>query len=178
MTAMFTLDQNNLLAPILRDDYHGDMDPNLLLDAIDYLNTKKLLSLSRYVIQGSRALVDFVDYNRPMARQAGVETIAVELSGIVDSGRIQNVYDTLQESALKGKESQLSREGLTYLRRSERLLAEATSNLVKFSGVLPTRKANGAFELKGIESSSFPTALVIIGAVLALVIVLAILLRK
>lgn len=169
---------HEMMIPFLREDFQGDTDPQLILDAIDYLNTKKLVSLSRYVIQGSRALIDFVDYNRPMARQAGVETIAVELSGIIDSGRIQTVYDSLQESALKGRESKLSREGLTYLRRSERLLAEATSNLVRYAGVVPGRSLNGTFSLKGAESSDFPTALVIIGAILAIAILLAILLKK
>jgi hypothetical protein len=175
---MWTLGERAVLAPIMKDDFQGDMDPQLILDAIDYLNTKKLLGLSKYVMQGGRALVEFVDYNRSVARQAGIETIAVELSGIIDSGRIQTVYDALHEAAFSGKESQLSREGLTYLRRSERLLAEATSNLMRFSGAVPIRLGNGNFSLKGLESPSFPTGLVIIGTIIAVIILLAILLKK
>jgi hypothetical protein len=154
------------------------MEPSLILDAIDYLNTKKLLSLSKYVMQGGRALVEFVDYNRTAARTAGVETIAVELSGIIDSGHIQSVYDSLHEAAFSGRESKLSREGLTYLRRSERLLAEATSNLVRFSGAAPGGLGRGSYSLSGQEPSVFPTGLIIIGTIIAVIILLAVLLRK
>lgn len=170
--------QPRILPPIPQDDFQEDADPQLILDAIDYLNTKKLLSLSKYVMQGGRALVEFVDYNRTAARQAGVETIAVELSGIIDSGKIQSVYDSLHEAAFNGRDSKLSREGLTYLRRSERLLAEATSNLVRFSGVVPGGLGRSNYSLGAPEPAVFPTGLIIIGTIIAIIILLAILLRK
>jgi hypothetical protein len=177
------MNQSRILPPLPQDDFQDEQDPQLIMDAIDYLNTKKLLSLSKYVMQGGRALVEFVDYNRTAARQAGVETIAVELSGIIDSGKIQSVYDSLHEAAFSGRDSKLSREGLTYLRRSERLLAEATSNLVRFSGVVPGNLGlgKGNFSLGAAEPAAFPTTLVIIGTIgtiIAIIILLAILLRK
>lgn len=175
---MYPINRPRILPPAPQEDFQDDPDPQLILDAIDYLNTKKLLSLSKYVMQGGRALVEFVDYNRSAARQAGVETIAVELSGIIDSGKIQSVYDSLHDAAFSGRESKLSREGLTYLRRSERLLAEATSNLVRFSGVVPGGLGRGNYSLSGPEPAVFPTGLIIIGTIIAVIILLAILLRK
>lgn len=176
---MHRMNQSRILPPIPQEDFEAE-DPALIMDAIDYLNTKKLLGLSKYVMQGGRALIDFVDYNRTSARQAGVETIAVELSGIIDSGKIQSVYDSLHEAAFSGRDSKLSREGLTYLRRSERLLAEATSNLVRFSGISPGNLGlgRGNFSLGASESAGFPTGLLIIGTIIAVIILLAILLRK
>lgn len=98
-------------------------------DAVDTVSAHKLLDTAKHVISGGRTLIEFVDLNRDAAREHGVETIAVELAGLIDSGRLDGVKDTLEDSLLKKRSAKVSMEGLTYLRRAERLLSEATRSL-------------------------------------------------
>lgn len=105
------------------------VDSSPIIEAIDYVNSQKLLDTARHVLSGGRALIEFIDLNRDVARDVGIETIAVELSSMVDSGRLEAVKDTLEESLISENPSKVSMEGMTYLRRAERLLSEATRAL-------------------------------------------------
>lgn len=106
--------------------------------AADTLNggaSRDLLGVCRSVIEGSTELIKFVDQNRESARNVGVETIAIELAGIIEGGSLSRVRDTLEEALVKNWPAQVTHEGLGKLRRAESLLADATRELDKELGV-------------------------------------------
>jgi hypothetical protein len=108
--------------------------PSPVLEAIDSIRTRNLHDTVSYVIDSGRVLVDFVDQDRYSARMAGVETIALELAGMIDSGRLDSIKDHLEEVSLGGGESKISLDGLAYLKRAEKLLADATTGLQRVTG--------------------------------------------
>lgn len=103
----------------------------------------ELLKISRDVLRRGRSLVDFLDSHRDVARQAGVETLAVEISGVLEGGRLQAVVDTLEESSRREATAQVSMEGFDAMRRVETLLAEAVRNIDRFSPAIDTLGASG-----------------------------------
>lgn len=104
------------------------------LQAFDVDASKDLLGVCQAVIENARELLAFVDGNRAVAKQAGIETIAIELSGILEGGGLDRIQASLEHSALKDRSAQITLEGLARLRRAESLLAEANSNISKYSG--------------------------------------------
>lgn len=96
-------------------------------DVIDRGNSKLLLETARYVIDSSKTLVEFMADNRRLARQMGIDTVIVELSGILASGKLDRVQDALEETVALGAETKLTIEGLSYLKRAEKLVAERKS---------------------------------------------------
>ena len=147
-------------------DVAENIAPEPILDAIDQAKTRMLLGTAKYVIDGGRALIRFVDQNRQVARETGVETLAVELAAIIDSGRLDTVRDALEESALKGGGSRLSMDGLGYLKRAERVLAEAAGYL----GTPPAGSARGGSvaylgQAESAQRSGMPSDFVILGVV-------------
>lgn len=104
------------------------------LEPLDPEKTRQLLGVANDVVQGSRVLVNFLDTHRSIARAAGIEALTVELSGIIDSRRIEPITDTLDESTRLGRSAEISAEGFYYLKRAEKLLAEAHEDLARFTG--------------------------------------------
>jgi hypothetical protein len=104
------------------------------LEPLDPEKTQRLLGVANDVVQGSRILVNFLDTHRSVARAAGIEALTVELSGIIDGRRIEPITDALDESARMGKPAEISAEGFYYLKRAEKLLAEAHEDLARFTG--------------------------------------------
>lgn len=145
-----------------------------VFDAVDAMNAHKLLGTARNVISGGRTLIEFVDLNRDLAREYGIETMAVELSGLIDSGKLDGVKDTLEESLLKKRQARVSMEGLMYLRRAERLLSEASRSLGGIS--TPGLSLGSSFRLGGPTENSLGLSLVMgfvaIGAITLLAVVL------
>lgn len=91
----------------------------------------RLLGTAQKVESGLWALLDFVDSHRDDASLAGIETITVELvSERVPLGYIQ---DALEEAVAKDEGVDLTDESVALLRRMEKLLAEANSNVARFS---------------------------------------------
>jgi hypothetical protein len=109
--------------------------PAPALDTMNDKSGKDLLGVCRSVIEGSTELIKFVDQNRDAARNAGVETIAIELSGLLEGGAIARVRDTLEEATVKNWPAQVTHEGLAKVRRAEALLADATREMDKELGV-------------------------------------------
>lgn len=91
----------------------------------------RLLGVARKTWASTEVLVDLVDSDREAARDAGVETIAIELSS--EKERLGDVLDALEEAARQGKSADISNEGLAVLRRAEKLGAEAMSSLQRFA---------------------------------------------
>lgn len=104
------------------------------LQTFDVDSTKNLLSVCQAVIENSKELLAFVDGNRAIAKQAGIETIGIELSGILEGGGLDRILASLENSAIKERSAQITLEGLARLRRAETLLAEANNNISKYSG--------------------------------------------
>jgi len=104
------------------------------LEPLDPEKTVRLLGVANDVVQGSRILVNFLDTRRSVARAAGIEALTVELSGIIDGRRIEPITDALDESARMDKPAEISAEGFYYLKRAEKLLAEAHEDLARFTG--------------------------------------------
>lgn len=97
-------------------------------------HSTSLLGVCRNILERASNLLSYVDDRRDVARLSGVETIAVELSSIMEGGRMDRLLDALERSTLNGKPAQISLEGLQTLRRSERLLAEAADSILRFAG--------------------------------------------
>lgn len=94
-------------------------------DVVDRSNAGFLLETTDYVIQSAKVLIGYLGTHRNALRQVGIETVIVELSGIAASGRLEGIKDTLEEAVKSGREAKLTLEGLSYLKRSEKLVAEA-----------------------------------------------------
>lgn len=107
--------------------------PPVVLQEFNPEEGTELLEVARTALAGAETLLDFVHENRDLARNCGIETIAVELLAIMQGDRFSRVIDALEESARDGIPVELSPEGLATLRRVEALLAEAWSNLRKFT---------------------------------------------
>src|SRR3990170_2884617 len=88
-----------------------NLRPPMAFETIDRENTQSLLKVVQSVLEKSKELIDFVDADRDVARKAGVETIAIELSVMMFSDRLDRGLDALESSAVKGKPSQISMEG-------------------------------------------------------------------
>ena len=100
--------------------------------------TKSLLGACEKVVDATAALVEFVDKNRRLARQIGVETIAIQLAGIVDGGRLGEMRAVLAQSVKQGLPLAVSPDVEDRLRRGEALLADASAEIAKETGVKNT----------------------------------------
>lgn len=113
----------------------GNLRPDPVLRTFGREDSRALLLVAQKVFQGISVLLDLVDSHRETARDAGVETVAIELAS--ERKNVERILGTLEEAELKGSDAQLSLEGLELLRRSEKLLAEATSNISRFTKYAP-----------------------------------------
>lgn len=104
-----------------------------ILEPFDPPRTKDLYLAAHAALSGSESLLDFIDSSRDLARQAGIESIGIEILAILQGSRFSRVIDALQDAVQKNGPVQLTREGLQTFRRVESLLAEAGQNLKKFS---------------------------------------------
>jgi hypothetical protein len=95
-------------------------------------------------MDGEARLVEFVDSDRDLASAAGVETIAIELSAMLEAGAMDRVLDALEHAAAKGRPVDLTLQGLGKLRRAEGLLSEAASRIRRHTGGTPDLGASGA----------------------------------
>lgn len=95
-----------------------------VIEKLDLQNTRTLHETVKHVLEGASIMIEYVDSNRPSARKMGVESIAVELSSMVDSGKLGSVKDALYEALSGSKPAYITREGFSYLQRAEKLLSE------------------------------------------------------
>lgn len=103
------------------------------MQVFDQARTRDLLAVLNHVLAAGRALIEFIDSDRNLARTAGVETIGIEVASILGGDRIGRLVDTIEESLSRNEPVSLSQEGLAELRRLERLLAEASNNIDRFT---------------------------------------------
>lgn len=99
-----------------------------------------------------------MDTHRDVARLAGVETLAIEMSSILEGGRLQAMVDTLHESAMiESDTAHVTLDGLDVMRRAEMLLAEAIRNMDRYA---PTAAAGvvGGGRMGDVELSAYPAA--------------------
>jgi len=103
------------------------------VETFEPAKVKQLSIIVQHIILGSQAMVDFLQYDRELAREAGVESLCVEISGILEGDKFDRVVDTVEEAVQKNTAVTLSREGLARVRRIESLLAEAQNNISRFT---------------------------------------------
>lgn len=95
----------------------------------------EVLSSARKTVAGARAVIEFARANRGLARQAGIEIACVEMLAIMEGEKLGRVLDAVDELGMSGDKSlHLTQEGVSQLRTMEGLLAEASSNIRRFTG--------------------------------------------
>lgn len=112
-----------------------DLMPN---GGADLDKAKHLLGVCQTVMEGSSELTDFVDKNRKLSRDVGIETIAIELAGIIDGGRLGDVRVLLDNGVKTGNPMMISPELEGRIRRGQSLLAEASNEISKGTGISPS----------------------------------------
>lgn len=127
--------------PLRRPEFFCPEPEIPCVENLDVYQTRETYKLVKSVVDRAKELVEFVDSNRAEAKQAGIESIAIELSGMLEGGRLGQVLDALQLAAARNRGECITEEGLARLRRAEKLLAEANSNIVEFAGIRPEKTA-------------------------------------
>jgi len=95
--------------------------------------TAELLNAARNSLSTAELLLTFVHGNRNIARQAGIETVVIEIFAIMQGESFSGVIDAIEEAGRNGQPLNLSHGGLATLRRIEALIAEASMNMRKFT---------------------------------------------
>ena len=156
-----------------------------VVQSLDAQGAQGLLGVARSIVSRSHALVDYVDRERKEARKAGVETIAIELSAILEGGRMGDVEDALEEALSAGRTPEVTLEGFAKLRRAEHFLGEADRTISEWAespvlaggaGSGPACQACGSgmgrplLGLAGIPAPLLILGVIGAGAILAVVI--------
>lgn len=104
------------------------------VQALDSEGAARLLGVVRDVMARARVLVEYLDGHRAEARKNGVETIVIELSAIMEGGRLQDIEAALEEASRGSGKPEVTLEGFGKLRRAERLIMEAEEGMARFRG--------------------------------------------
>jgi hypothetical protein len=91
------------------------------------------MASARNTISSAETLLDLIHSRREVARQSGIETIAIEILAIMQGQAFTGVIDAIEEAVQEEQPVSLTRMGLSTLRRIEALVAEASMNIRKFS---------------------------------------------
>lgn len=114
------------------------------LETFDARQTREMYGLTSSIVTRAKELVEFVDSNRELAKRVGIETIGIELSGMLEGDRLRQVLDALQLAASRNQAECLTEEGLATLRRAEKLLAEANASIMEHTGIRMERPLDAA----------------------------------
>ena len=125
--------------------------PAPIFETVDPPHARQLLDLSSTLVMKAQELVEYAESHREAARQAGVESIAIQVSVVLEGNRLEHVIDALEEAVETKKPVQVTVEGLHRLRRFERLLSEGAQNLARFGGSLSL--GDRAAPLRGVPLS-------------------------
>lgn len=134
-----------------------------------------LLHVGRNVMKGAHEIVSFVDNNRERAKELGIETIAIELAILLETGRLERVLEELEQAAAEGRAAQVSDEGMRRLRKAEKLISEANTLRKPVIGGLSGRRLGQAIpppastSTATSNSTSIWIPLAILGAVVVVV---------
>lgn len=153
-----------------------DIQPDVQLSTFNQQDSAALLEVAQRVWRGLQPLIDLVDSDRALAGQAGIETIAIEL--MAERGRIGRVKDSLEDASRNQENAQLSMEGLELLRRSEKLLAEASSNITRFTGVSARKPMGNSIAADKGSNDLLLGSLLVFGVVLAITVIAAVTIKK
>jgi hypothetical protein len=104
------------------------------VQALDAEGAARLLGVVRDVMARVRVLVEYLDGHRQEARKNGAETIVIELSAIMEGGRLQDIEAALEEASRGSGRPEVTLEGFGKLRRAERLVMEAEEGMARFRG--------------------------------------------
>ena len=104
-----------------------------VFETFDSGRARELMAAARRTLDGAETLLAFIHENRDLAMHAGIETLGVEVVAITEGDRFGRVIDALEDAAMNGRSAALSLDGLSVLRRLETLLAEAASNIRRFT---------------------------------------------
>src|SRR6266404_3419802 len=78
----------------------GDIRPEPVLRSFGREDSRALLGVAQKVHHGVGVLLDLVDSHRDTAREAGIETITIELAS--ERKTIERILDTLEHAELGG----------------------------------------------------------------------------
>jgi len=106
--------------------------PKPTTEAITPEAAAETLKVVDSIRHGTRDLLGFVDNNRHLSKRAGIESVAIELSGIMEGGQLDRLHDALDEGVVRQRVTHVTLQGLDRLRRAEGLLAEANSSMSKY----------------------------------------------
>lgn len=140
------------------------------VQVLDLEGSRHLLGVTKDLINRSQSLVEYVDRNREEARLSGVETIAIELSAILEGGRLSSVRDALEDAVQTNEHPAISIEGFSKLRRAEFLVSEVDQAIARHAerptnpqlGWAPMPYQPG---LGQVSLSQIPTSLLILGVI-------------
>jgi hypothetical protein len=143
---------------------------------IDRGSGASLLGLVRNLQESSQVLIDYVDLHRDDARQAGIESIVIELTAISEGGKLDRIRESLEEAGRDKVESTVSLDGLSRVRRVERLVRDAQNSLARNGGWVPSEgmKPRGVLGQASSDMFSARNAPLIFGIVFGLVVVVSI----
>lgn len=104
------------------------------MDSYDLEETITLHEIVSSIRKRAKVLERFLDNNRALARDAGIEMLVVQISSILDGDKFQRVADALDDAVSAKIPISLTREGSDKVHRLERLVAEADGVVVSFMG--------------------------------------------
>lgn len=99
-------------------------------ESFDFESTLELYQLAVSLSKRSEEIIHFTDKNRSDARKAGIETLAIEISSIMEGSRFAQVLDTLEDAVYRHEPVDLTPAGLAKLHRLETIVSEADGVIV------------------------------------------------
>jgi hypothetical protein len=102
------------------------------MDTYGHDDALDLYQIATSVKRKAEELVKFVDDNRGLARQAGIEVIAVQVNSILEGEKFQRVVDALEDAVYRGIQTNLTREGAEKVHRLEKLVSDADSIIISY----------------------------------------------
>lgn len=105
----------------------------IVFETFEADDARGLLEIARRASTSAETLLSFIHENRDLAQHSGIETVGIEILVVMQGDRWQGVVEALEESEKTGRSAHISRDGLGLLKRVETLLAEASTNIRKFT---------------------------------------------
>jgi hypothetical protein len=117
--------------PVKLSGTPAEPGPSETFETLDPIRTKDLDALLSTIFSRIDRLTRLLDDDREQVRRLGIESLAVELIAIHEGGRLQAVRDELGDALRHRRSARITPEGMDYVRRSERLAAEAEKALAQ-----------------------------------------------
>lgn len=149
------------------------------LDAYTFEETVGLYEVTLSVKKKAEDLI--LPKNRSVARQAGIEMLAVQIVAILEGDKFQRVVEALEDAVYRRVPISLTREGTDKVHRLERLVADADTGLKHFMsgrGVAPMLGQPAAYGGQASNDMSLWMPVAVIGVVGILVIAIIAITQK